>query len=127
MSRTIKYITAVMGFGLFTVVYLFFGETKSVFWEVYGYTLKDFLLLCLITIEFLHNKNFISRLTSIGIGSYLLIPFLIRFFCACRSGADYKQYRELLNSENYSFLLTLTLFGIILMIYTTLKNDTRRN
>lgn len=127
MDRMFKYITAVMVFGLLTAVYLFLNKTSNVFWEVYAYTLKDFLLLCFVSIEFIHNKNITSRLVSIGLGSYLLMPFLIRFFCAYRSGMDYELYRELISNENYKFLLTLVLFAVITMIYKTFRNDAGRN
>ena len=127
MSRTYKYIISIMVFGLFTVVYLFLGQTSNVFWEVFGYTIKDFLLLCFVSIEFAHNKSITSRLVSIGLGSYLLMPLLIRIFCAFRSEMDYAIYRKLLCNDNYKLLLTLVLFAIILMIYKSFSNDTRRN
>ena len=127
MSRKIKYITAVMVFGLLTAVYLCFNETKTVFWEIYAYTLKDLLLVSWMLIEFVENKDVILRLVFIGLGSYLMIPFLIRFFCACRSGMDYEAYRVLLNNDNYRLLLTLVLFGVVTIIYTSFKNDTGRN
>lgn len=116
-----------MVFGLLTAVYLFLNETKTVFWEIYAYSLKDLLLISFMAIEFIENKDITLRLVFIGLSSYLIIPFLTRFFCACRSGMDYLTYRGLLNNDNYRFLLTLVLFVVVAMIYYSLKNDSRRN
>ena len=129
-NQRIKYISAVLVFGLLTAVCLFFGKTGSVFWEIYAYTLKDSFIVSLIIGKFISDKNLISRLTSIGIGSYFIMPFLIRLFCAFRAYNEtkpYEAYRALMSNNNYTFLLTLILFGIILMIYTSITNDTRRN
>jgi ABC-type cobalamin transport system permease subunit len=127
MSRKIKYIAAVMVFGLLAAVFLFLNKTDNVFWEIYAFTLKDSLIISLISIEFIHNKNITSRLVSIGLGSYLIMPFFIRFFCAYRSGMNYELYRKLLSNESYRFLLTLVLFAIITMIYMSFKNESGRN
>ena len=129
-KQTIKYISAVMVFGLFTAVCLFFGKTESVFWEIYAYTLKDSFIISLIIGKFISDKNFVSRLTSIAIGSYFIMPFLIRLFCAYRSQhalKQYEAYRAFMKNDNYTLLLTLALFLIMAMIYKAVKNDTRRN
>jgi len=117
-----KFLIVVGVFGILTTIYLGFNESKSVFWTVYSFGLKDFLIVTLASL-FIKNKNKIIDLFAIGLMCYLSMPTIIRLSCAIDTNWHYVSYRNLIQNVDYSYLLLLVIFFISMVIYLTLRHE----
>ena len=121
ISSDSKLIITVSIFAVLTVVYLCSDTVGNVFWTIYAFGIKDFLIITLASFSIKGKR--ISDLFAIGLMCYMAVPTIIRIHCAINSNFNYIAYRELLNNSEYSYLLLLVLFFICALIYYVTRNE----
>ena len=119
-----KFTFTVCAFFALTVFYLCSDTVGNVFWTIYAFGLKDFLIITLSLLFIGRSK--IVDLFAIGLGCYLIVPTIIRLSCAVKSKFEYTKYREILNNSEYSYFLLMVLFFISILVYYGFRNE-RKN
>jgi len=122
-DRELRLLIAVGVFAALTVVYLTLGVANSVFWTVYGFGLKDLLIIALLMGNLHKEQARALSLASIGVSCYLVVPTLTRLSCAVKTDWGYEAYKELINSSTYPSLLLSAMLVISIIIYYEYRNE----
>ena len=116
-----RFIITVGIFSMFTVIFLCSDTLNKVGWAIYSFGIKDFLIIAL-SMMFVGSDRKVS-IVAIGLSCYLIVPTIIRSYCAIQANFNYLAYRNLLNNSEYSYFLLLVLFFIAMLIYNGFRNE----